>query len=212
MKKSKVDMHQTKPQTSLSKKIILDAALSLAENQPWEEIRLYQVADYLNSNLVELLPFIKDKEDIVDLLSDRCDYFMLSECDIEGFNEQPFAKQFEQCVMAWLTPLYTHQTVVKQMLFNRLEPGHLHIQLPMLFRISRTVQWIRELCKRNESFIKRATEETVLTTLFIATIANWLNDNSEAAIATRHQLQQRIEQAIAFEKLWPTFLTFSADN
>lgn len=205
-------MHQTKPQISLTKEIILDAALSLAENHPWEEIRLYHVADYLNSNLVELLPFINEKEDFVDLLWDRCDYFMLSECGTEDFNEQSFAKQFEQCVMAWLTPLFTHQTIVKQMLFNRLEPGHLHIQLPMLFRISRTVQWIRELCKRNESFIKRATEETVLTTLFLATIANWLNDNSEATIATRRQLQQRVEQAIVFEKLWLTFLTFSADK
>jgi len=198
--------HNMTPQTPLSKEAILDAALILAANKQWEEIRLYQIAETLKVPLAELLPFIAEKEDLVDLLWDRCDHYMLSECGSEGFNEMPFSTQFEQCVMTWLTSLFTHQTVVKQMLINRMEPGHLHIQLPMLFRISRTVQWMRELCKRNNTFIKRATEETVLTSIFLATMADWLRDHSDAAIDTRSQLQRRIQQAIALEKLWPPFL------
>lgn len=195
-----------KSQTTLTKAIILDTALSLTTDRHWEALRLHHIAHSLNISLVELLPFIREKEDLVDLLWHRCDHFMLSECDINGFNEQAFAQQFEHCVMTWLAPLTMYKTVVKQMLINRLEPGHLHIQLPMLFRTSRSVQWIRELCKRNETFIKRATEETILTSLFLATIANWLNDTSKDCIETRSQLQQRIQQAIAFEKLWPPFL------
>lgn len=198
--------HNMTPQTPLSKEAILDTALILASNNQWEEIRLYQIAETLKVNLVELLPFIAEKEDLVDLLWDRCDHYMLFQCGSARFNEQPFATQFEQCVMAWLTPLSLHRTVVKQMLFNRLEPGHLHIQLPMLFRISRTVQWMRELCKRNNIFIKRATEETVLTTLFLTAVSVWLRDTSDAAIDTRNQLQRRIQQAIKLEKLWPPFL------
>lgn len=196
----------SKSQTTLSKTIILDTALSLATDRHWEALRLHHIANSLNISLTELLPFITEKDDLVDLLWERCDLYMLSECDITGFNDQAFAQQFEHVVMTWLAPLTMHKTVVKQMLINRLETGHLHIQVPMLFRISRTVQWIRELCKRNETFIKRTTEETILTSLFLVTTAKWLNDHSEDCIETRNQLQQGIQQAIALEKLWPPFL------
>lgn len=182
---------------------ILDTALKLAVNQHWEALRLHDIALDLNVSLVELHQHITEKEDLIDLLWDRADRYMLANCQGTDFEDREFTEQFEHCVMNWLDCLAPHQNTVLQMIQVRLEPGHLHIQLPTLFRISRTVQWMRECCGREATFLKRASEEVVLSTIFITTASFWLTDNSQNTIRTRQYLTKAIHQAVRLEKFWP---------
>jgi hypothetical protein len=70
------------------------------------------------------------------------------------------------------------------MIYGKLEPGHIHIQVPGLIRISRTVQWIREAAGRNAIYVRRALEETGLTTIYLTAFMYWMNDNSSGSAKT----------------------------
>lgn len=182
---------------------ILGAALTLARDRHWEAVRLAAVAEHLGVGLDALHPHVQEKEDLADALWDRADRHMLARCEGEAFRMMDFPDQYEHAVMAWLAPLVPHRRTVREMLLVRLEPGHLHIQLPTLFRISRTVQWLRECCHRRATFLRRASEETVLSALFVTTVASWLGDESEGARHTRERLARRIRLATRAGQWWP---------
>lgn len=158
---------------------LLDAALLLARDRHWEEVRLADVAEAAGMSLRELRAHFPDKEAFVDALWDRADDALLAAAN----DEIPMAtgERIERLVFAWLQPLAAHRRTARQMLLVRLEPGHLHIQLPTLIRISRTVQWLREAARLEQGFLMRALDETALTALFAATVALWLRDDNDAA-------------------------------
>lgn len=182
---------------------ILNAALTLAKDRHWEAVRLQDVAEALGVSLVAIHAQIREKEDLVDLLWDEADQHMLATCQGSGFDNLDFPAQFETCVMTWLGYLAPFQTTVSQMLHVRLEPGHLHIQIPTLLRISRTVQWMRELCARSATFGRRAAEETVLTAVFVTTVVGWLTDSSRQSRRTRRRLARATRRAVRLGRLWP---------
>ncbi|MDH5480348.1 MAG: hypothetical protein OEX11_06290, partial [Nitrosomonas sp.] len=76
-----------------------------------------------------------------------------------------------------------------------LEPGHLHIQIPAIMRVSRTVQWMREAAQRDATFMRRALEETALTSIYLATFVYWMNDISEHSKNTREFLLHKLQIA-----------------
>ena len=64
-------------------------------------------------------------------------------------------QRLESCLLAWLGSLAAHRSVTGQMLLYKLEPGHIHLQVLGLMRISRTVQWWREAAGRQTQHLCR---------------------------------------------------------
>lgn len=184
---------------------VLDAALALAADRHWEAVRLYEVAARLETDLGRIRACVPDKEALVDVIWDRADAAMLADAGTraDGFLALDFAGRFEYCLMAWLVPLRPHRRTVAEMLQVRMEPGHFHIQIPTLIRVSHTVQWMRELCRRDATFLRRAAEETALTTVFVSTVATWLRDESPDEHVTREALARRFARAASLGRLWP---------
>lgn len=163
----------------ISSQILLDAALRCAADRHWEAVRLADVAAALDIPLADVHAHLPDKETLVDLLWDRADASLLSKAGDPSLTAAEIPARIEQLVFAWLEPLAPYRRTVREMLLVRLEPGHLHIQLPTLLRISRTVQWLREAAGLRAAFAWRALEESALTALFIATVIAWLRDGGE---------------------------------
>lgn len=182
---------------------ILDAALSLAADRHWEAVRLHDLGEELGVGLSQLHGYLAEKEDLVDWFWDRADQEMLSLSEGEAFRALEPAARFEQCVLNWLIVPTRHQRTFREMLWVRMEPGHLHIQLPTLFRVSRSVQWMRECCGRDATFLRRASEEAVLSAVFVATLVRWLNDDSHGAQLTRDWLDGATRRAFQLGNLWP---------
>ena len=65
------------------------------------------------------------------------------------------------------------------MLAYKLEPGHFHLQGAAILRISRTVQWLRELARLKATGAARIGQELALTALFVSVFIMWLNDSSD---------------------------------
>lgn len=174
---------------AVSAEDILDAALRLAADRHWESVRLADVASDLDITLADIHVHFRDKESLVDALWDRADRALLARADDARLRAMNIPDRLEHLVFAWLDALAAHRRVVRDMLLVRLEPGHLHIQLPTLLRVSRTVQWLREAAGLKAEFAWRAIEETGLSALFVATFAAWLRDDENARRLLRSGLQ-----------------------
>jgi ubiquinone biosynthesis protein COQ9 len=157
---------------------VVDAALELAQASHWERVRLHDVAERLGCTLDDVRAHFREKEELIDAWLDRADAAMLT----SG------ADSVEGLVTAWLDALAPYRRVTREMVLTRLEPGHLHHQLPSVLRISRTVQWMREAAGRDHAFAARAFDETACTTLCVAAFAHWLYDETPAQRATRERL------------------------
>jgi hypothetical protein len=104
--------------------------------------------------------------------------------------------------MHWLTALSPRRRVTRQMILGKLEPGHLHIQIPGLLRVSRTVQWMREAAQRDTaSMMQRALEETATTSIYLMTFVHWMADDSPQSARTAAFLDQRLKEAETLARL-----------
>jgi AcrR family transcriptional regulator len=174
---------------------IVDAALAIAEARSWEAVRFHDVAARLAITLEDIRPHFREKEDLVEAWFDRADRAMLLLADTPEVSALPTSERLHRLVMAWLDALSAHRRVTRQMIMGKFEFGHLHIQIPGLMRVSRTVQWLREAAGREQTHIGRALEETALTSLYLVTFFYWMTDGTPGSTRTRAFLDRRLRQA-----------------
>lgn len=180
---------------------IIDSAVNLASNSSWESLRLYEVAADLDISLADIYVFFAEKEQISDAWFERADKNMLNTTNNAIFATLSNQQKFQNLLMAWLDSLAINQKVTRQMIMNKLEPGHLHIQIPALIRISRTVQWLREASNQNSTLPWRAFDETVLTSIYLVTFCCWLTDNSPMYQRTKRCLDKQLKLATTLKFL-----------
>ncbi|SFK90130.1 transcriptional regulator, TetR family [Nitrosomonas aestuarii] len=174
---------------------IVDKAVAIAERSCWEAVRLFDIATELNITLNDIRLHFREKEDLIDAWFDRADACMLEVSEQSGFLSLDPSARLQKLVMAWLDAMAAHRKVTRQMIGAKLEPGHIHIQIPAIMRVSRTVQWMREAAQRDAAFFRRALEETALTTLYLATFTHWMFDESTNSHRTRTFLEQNLQLA-----------------
>lgn len=174
---------------------IVDAALALAEQRSWEAVRLHDVAAALGITLDDIRRQFREKEDLVDVWFDRADRAMLAAAAAPDFLALTTRQRLHRVIMNWLTALSPHRRVTRQMILGKLEPGHLHIQIPGLLRISRTVQWMREAAQRDTVYVRRALEETATTTIYLMTFVHWMTDDTPQSARTAAFLDRRLKEA-----------------
>lgn len=181
--------------TAATPERIIDAAIALAEQRSWEAVRLHDVAAQLGVPLDAIRRHFREKEALVDAWFDRADAAMLGAAETAGFHALPTRERLGRLILAWLDALAPHRRVTRQMILAKLEPGHLHIQIPALMRVSRTVQWLREAAHRDATLPRRALEETALTTVYLLTFGRWMVDDSPGARDTRRFLERELAVA-----------------
>lgn len=177
---------------------ILDTALQLAAKTGWEQLTLQQIAIAMQIRLADIYQYYRTKDDLVDAWFDRADVAMLS---AQITAELPAAARLQQAIQHWLAALAPHHKVTGQMLLYKLEPGHIHLQLGGILRISRTVQWLREAANLTASGVARVGQELALSSLFVAVFIYWLNDSSPGQQRSLNLLQRKLQWGDAV-RLW----------
>jgi ubiquinone biosynthesis protein COQ9 len=181
---------------TISCDLILDTALRLgASKKHWEDLRLYEVADELGISLAQLSECFLQKDAITDALFDRADHFLLEQCSKTKMLPLSMRQRLHVAIMTWLDSLAQHRIIARQMLKYKLEFGHVHLQVLGLMRISRTVQWIRQVCICNATDAKRIMEEVVLSSIYVITFTYWLWDDSKNQQDTRDKLDNLLALA-----------------
>ncbi|MDX5371842.1 MAG: TetR/AcrR family transcriptional regulator [Pseudomonadaceae bacterium] len=183
------------PRSSPSAAQILDCALDLADLCGWEPLHLHQVAAELGCDLAAIARHYRQKDDLVEAWFDRADQALLNRAkaaDLAGLDAE---KRLEELLLAWLAMLAPHRTVTGQMLLYKLEPGHVHLQVGGLLRISRTVQWWREAAGRQTLHLARIAEESLLTAAYLRTFVHWLRHRDEDQAELRALLRRQLRRA-----------------
>mgnify|MGYP000512920088 CR=1 FL=1 len=175
--------------------LILDTALRLADTGSWEALRLHQVASALGIGLNDIRVHYREKEALVDAWFDRADRALLERARAADVITLSTRGRLLHALMAWFDALAPHRRVTRQMVLNKLEPGHLHYQYDGALRVSRTVQWWREAAARAAVLPWRALEETALTGIFLAVFGYWMQDDSPHSTRTRALLERMLNQA-----------------
>lgn len=180
--------------TDLSHQIV-DRAVTLASHSSWESLRLQDIAADLHISLIDIYHYFAEKEAISDAWFDRADQHMLNAMQSEEFLMFHNRDKFQHLMLAWLESLAANRKVTRQMILSKLEPGHLHIQIPALLRISRTVQWLREAAYQNSTLPYRAFDEAVVTGIYLVTFCCWLTDDSSRYQLTKRCLEKQLRLA-----------------
>lgn len=179
----------------ISKDLILDTALELAELSSWERLHLYQLASRLNITLDQIRHYFPQKDDLVEAWFDRADAALLQFSPTDEFARLAEADRLERVMMIWFDQLASHHRITRQMMAYKLEFGHLHLKVQGILRVSRTVQWFREAARLETIGLWRILGETVLTGIYLLTFAYWLIDDSREHQKTRAFLQKRLKRA-----------------
>ena len=174
---------------------ILDTALMLAQHSGWEQLCLFDIARELEIGLQDIYRHYGQKDDLVDAWFDRADRTMLASASGDDFLKKTVPERLETLILAWLDALALHKRITGEMLWYKLEPGHVHLQWAALLRISRTVQWLREAAGQDSIQLVRVIEEVGLSTIYVAVFVYWLNDVSDGQERTRSFLRSRLQQA-----------------
>lgn len=180
---------------------IVDTALELASQTSWEAVRLHHIADRLDIRLEDIRKLVREKEDIVDVWFDRADQAMLNAARAPGFAELDSEARLVALITAWLDVLAPYRRVARQMIFGKLEPGHLHYQFQGAMRVSRTVQWMREAARREQTLPWRALDEVTLTTIYLSTFFYWMFDSSPDSGRTKKLVERKL-RGMAYMKRW----------
>ena len=112
-----------------------------------------------------------------------------------GFSRRPAAARLEILMRRWFDALAPHRRVTAEMLSAKLWIFHPHHYVPMVFNLSRLIQWLRDLAGLDAGGLRKQIEETGLTALFLATLAVWCRDDTENQERTRAFLKRRLAQA-----------------
>ena len=175
-------------------KNIVDETVALAEEIGWSCVRLHLVAERLGISLAELQTHFRDIDAIADAWFERALQAMLAPVP-DGFAMQTSPERLYLLLMRWFDALALHRTVSHQMLNEKLYLSHPHHWVPMIFNLSRTIQWLRDAALLDADGRCRKIEEIGLSALFLAALAVWCRDDTQDQERTRQFLERRLSRA-----------------
>ncbi|GHC29767.1 hypothetical protein GCM10008094_22390 [Aidingimonas halophila] len=172
---------------------ILDMALLMAEERGWEAVTLSDVAMRLDVPPRAVLDVYRDLDAVANAWFLRGWRAMLADKP-DDFDDWPPKDRIRHCMLAWFDAMAIHRRVTIQMLRTKMHPPHMHTWVPMIFDLSRTIQWLREASRLEAPYGTRRAqcEEITLTALFLDTLRYWARDESSHQARTRRFLNRRL--------------------
>jgi AcrR family transcriptional regulator len=181
---------------------IVDAALELAEERGWANVRLYQVAERANVPLARIGAEFRDQDAVANAWFARA-LAAIERIPPETLAGQAAAERLHLVVMGWFDALAPHREVTGEMLRAKLYPSHPQHWVPLIFDLSRLVHWFLDAARIASTGRARQMAEIGLTAIFLASVRVWLRDDSADSERTRLYLHRRLDAA----DRWLTRLT-----
>ncbi len=173
---------------------IVDIALELAAEIGWSRLRLRLVAERMDITLTDLYGHFRDLDAVGDAWFNRAAETMLAAPESD-FAALPAAERLHILLMRWFDALAAHRQVTDQIIREKLYLSHPHHWVPMIFNLSRLMQWLRDAAALDAAGRRRQVEEIGLTMVFLATLAVWRGDDSPGQERTRDFLSRRLARA-----------------
>jgi AcrR family transcriptional regulator len=151
---------------------IVDAAIALAEERGWENVRLYLVAERLGIGLGDIGRHYRDLDAVANAWFGRArqELLRLAPTSLAG---RPPPERLHAAMMTWFDALAPHHAVTVQMLDGKLYLSHPHHWLPMIFDLSRLMHDFLDTARIASTGRRRQLAEVGLTAIFLATLRDW---------------------------------------
>lgn len=170
---------------------ILEGALDRADQQGWDKLRLRELAADLGVPLSDVLACYRDADAIADAWFRQALSAMLAPPP-EGFADLPAQERLRIMMLRWFDALAPYHRVTGEMLSGKLYPSHPHHWVPMIFNLSRTIHWLRDAAGLDAGGRRRQLEEVGLSLLFLATLRDWVRDETPDQERTKERLARRL--------------------
>jgi AcrR family transcriptional regulator len=176
---------------------ILEAAVRLGEDVGWDNVRLHAVAEEAGISLLALRDRYRDLDAVADAFFERALRAMLA-ARSRRFAVMAPRERLETLLLAWFDHLAPHRRLAVRMLQSKMWLFHPHHWVPMIFDLSRLIQWLRDAAELDATGRRRQIEEIGLTSLFLVTLAVWSRDETPDQENTRRFLARRLAGADRF--------------
>ena len=166
---------------------IVDAAIALAEERGWENVRLYLVAERLGIGLDNIGREFRDLDAIANAWFGRARRALLRlpAADLIG---RPPPERLHAAMTTWFDALAPHHAVSGQMMDAKLYPSHPHHWVPMVFDLSRLMHDFLDVARIASTGRRRQLAEVGLTLIFLATLRDWRRRPEHAGERLRRRL------------------------
>lgn len=173
---------------------VVDAALSLAGEVGWEQIRLGTIADRTGLALDEIGRRFRDVDAVANAWFARARLAMLAlpAAELAG---KPADERIALAFEAWLDCLAPQRRIAAEILRLKLHPSHPHHWVPLVFDLSRLVHDLLDVARVPGDGRLRQAQEVGLTAITLVTLAHWLRDDSPGQERSRRGLRDRLARA-----------------
>jgi hypothetical protein len=174
--------------------IVIDAALELAAERGWDQVRFHLLAERTGMPTSEIGAEFRDVDAIANAWFARARLHLLGLPETALADLSPDARIATACGR-WLDFLAPHRRVAAEILRGKLWPTHLHHWVPLVFDLSRLVHDVLDTARIPGEGTLRALQEIGLTLMLLATLRDWVRDRSEAQVRTKRRLRRRLARA-----------------
>ena len=149
---------------------VVDAALALAAEVGWEQVRLSTIADRIRMPLAEIGRHFRDVDTIANVWFDSARLTMLAlpAAELAG---RPADERIALAFIAWLDGLALHRQVAADVLRHKLYPSHPHHWVPLIFDLSRFVHDLLDVARGPGSGTMEVSDH-------VAIARDWIFDNA----------------------------------
>jgi AcrR family transcriptional regulator len=183
----------TSKRAALSNRIV-EAALELAAERGWADVRLHQIAERAGLSLAEVRAEFRDQDAVANAWFARALTALVAVPADEIADRRP-PERLEVVMMRWFDALAPHRETTAQMLQGKLYLSHPHHWVPLVFELSRLVHWFLDAARIASTGRSRQLAEIGLTLIFLSTLRIWLRDDPPESARTRRHLRRRLAAA-----------------
>jgi AcrR family transcriptional regulator len=174
--------------------LVVHAALAIAEERGWDQVRLHEVADRTGLPLAEIGGRFRDVDAVANAWFGQARTAMLAQPADELEGQAPDTR-LALAFGRWLDHLAPHRGIVGEIVRLKLHPSHPHHWVPMIFDLSRLVHDLLDVARVEGAGRLRQAQEIALTGIVLATLRDWLGDDSPGQARSRERLERRLGQA-----------------
>lgn len=175
---------------------ILDATLAQADRVGWDNVYLADVAQNLRMPLVEIRRHYRDLDAVANAHFTRAFAAMLAESS-RVRTRRP-EDRIETLLGAWFEALRPHAKIGWAMIAGKLYPFHPHHWVPLIFSLSRLIQWLRDAAFLRVGLPRRSGEEIFLSALFVLALIAWRGDGQAGERRARALIARALGEVARF--------------
>src|SRR5262245_48565157 len=177
---------------------VLDAALALADEIGWRNVTARAMGARLGGGPDLVQAHYRDLDAVADAWFSRTLSQALAE---PGDTALPFDERLARVFGRWLDALAPHRDASLAMIQAKLYPSHPHHWMPLVFNLSRLVQWMLDAAACQATGRRRQATEVAVSALVPAVLWRWRRGDDQAVkdfVGDRlRQMERRLD------RIWP---------